>query len=134
MNPFSLFKLITLILFIAGHELANVSLVSIAGSFRDRLIRSELTDVSWLLPPENGFALITTSIPTVRLQIDHAVPSLPPPSPSSHPKSLQPNSISPFYSFVLPYICSVSYGAIPWLKLLPIPYTISSTKRQVKPR
>ena len=53
--------------------LSNVSILSIAGGFRDKMVRSDLTSVEHVVPPTNGFTAMTTSMPGVWLPIDHQV-------------------------------------------------------------
>jgi hypothetical protein len=47
--------------------------LSIAGSFRDSLVRSDLASLETLVPVSHGLSLLTTSIPGVRLEADHQV-------------------------------------------------------------
>ncbi|KAL6075891.1 GPI inositol-deacylase [Balamuthia mandrillaris] len=51
--------------------LEDVAIVSIAGSFRDSLILSELCNMEGLVPFTHGYSILTTSIPNVRVQVDH---------------------------------------------------------------
>lgn len=51
--------------------LENVTVISIAGSFRDTLVRSDLASLETIVPGSHGLSLLTTSIPGVRLEADH---------------------------------------------------------------
>lgn len=55
----------------AGGKLENTLLVSITGGIRDQMIPAEYSSVHTFLPPSNGFAVATTSIPGVWMSIDH---------------------------------------------------------------
>lgn len=46
-------------------------LISIAGGVADAMVSSDYTDLSSILPPSNGFSVITTSIPTLYSPVDH---------------------------------------------------------------
>lgn len=54
-------------------ELSNLLIVSIGGGLRDSLIRSELTDLSNILPASNALSVLSTSIPNVFVSSDHEV-------------------------------------------------------------
>lgn len=45
--------------------------VSIAGGIADTMISSDYADISSLVPPTNGFSVITTSVPTLFSPVDH---------------------------------------------------------------
>jgi len=47
--------------------------VSIAGSFKDTLVRSDLASLETIVPKSHSLSLLTTSVPDVRLQSDHLV-------------------------------------------------------------
>lgn len=51
--------------------LDDTLLVSLTGGIRDQMIPAEYSAVSNFLPPANGFAVATTSIPNVWMSIDH---------------------------------------------------------------
>jgi len=53
--------------------MADVTVLSIAGSFRDTLVRSDLASLETLVPISHGLSLLTTSVPGVRLEADHQV-------------------------------------------------------------
>jgi hypothetical protein len=53
--------------------MADVTVLSIAGSFRDSLVRSDLASLETLVPISHGLSLLTTSVPGVRLEADHQV-------------------------------------------------------------
>lgn len=55
----------------AGGKLADTLLVSVTGGIRDQMIPAEYSSVDSFLPPQNGFAVATTSIPGVWMSIDH---------------------------------------------------------------
>ena len=55
---------------LVSEKLENVSVVSLAGSFRDTLIDASLTDLSHL-PFSHALSLTTSEIPSVWLQTDH---------------------------------------------------------------
>jgi hypothetical protein len=57
--------------FLSG--MADVTVLSIAGSFRDTLVRSDLASLETLVPISHGLSLLTTSVPGVRLEADHQV-------------------------------------------------------------
>lgn len=52
-------------------SMADVTVLSIAGSFRDSLVRSDLASLETLVPISHGLSLLTTSVPGVRLEADH---------------------------------------------------------------
>lgn len=54
-----------------GGSLEDTLLVSVTGGIRDQMIPAEYSSVSSFLPPQNGFAVATTSIPGVWMSIDH---------------------------------------------------------------
>lgn len=54
-----------------GGKLEDTLLVSVTGGIRDQMIPAEYSSVDTFLPPTNGFAVATTSIPDVWMSIDH---------------------------------------------------------------
>ncbi|KAG5364914.1 GPI inositol-deacylase A [Yarrowia sp. E02] len=54
-----------------GGKLEDTLLVSVTGGIRDQMIPAEYSSVDTFLPPSNGFAVATTSIPGVWMSIDH---------------------------------------------------------------
>lgn len=54
-----------------GGEMEDVLLISLAGSFRDTLIDSALSDLTGLVPYQNGFSCLTPSFPHVWREADH---------------------------------------------------------------
>lgn len=56
---------------IKNDTLSEVLVISIGGGIRDTLVRSELTEISSLIPPSNGLSILSTSIPEVHVSTDH---------------------------------------------------------------
>lgn len=56
---------------VAYQRLKNVSLVSITGGLEDSMLPADYTALGFLVPPENGFTVYSTGIPTVWTPIDH---------------------------------------------------------------
>lgn len=54
-----------------AHPLHDLLLISIAGGTADTTVSSDYSDISHFTPGSNGFAVLTSSIPSVRTPVDH---------------------------------------------------------------